>query len=74
MIIISILITKWRRWRNIMENKNEELDKILLREMFNTIRYEEEKNNKINKYDDKQMVNRILKYIIKKAGSEKNEV
>jgi hypothetical protein len=50
-----------------MEN-NQEVDKRLLREMFNDVRSAEIKNVKIQKYDDKQMAQRITKYVIRKAG------
>lgn len=50
---------------------NKELNKILLREMFNTIREYEIKNIKTQKLDDKQMVNVITDYIDKKVRKEK---
>jgi hypothetical protein len=50
-----------------MEN-NQEDDKKLLREMFNDVRNAEIKNVKIQKYDDKQMAQRIAKYVIRKVG------
>lgn len=45
-----------------------EIDKNLLRDMFNAIRTGEIKNVKIQKFDDKQMANQIMKYIEKKVG------
>lgn len=48
-----------------MEDK---IDKKLLRDMFDVIRTDEVKNVKIQKFDDKQMANRIMKYIEKKVG------
>lgn len=49
-----------------MQNKEQEIDKALLREMFNVIRNSEIKNVKIQKFDDKQMAARIAKYISNK--------
>ena len=51
-----------------METK--ELNKKLLREMYNVIRGEEIINIKTQKYDDKQMISRIERYIIKKIEEE----
>ena len=42
---------------------NSELDRRLMREMFNTIRSSEIKNINTQKYDDKAMVRRIEGYI-----------
>ena len=50
-----------------MEN-NQEVDKVLLREMFNAVRNAEIKNVKIQKFDDNQMAQQIAKYITKRAG------
>lgn len=50
-----------------MENNNE-IDKVVLRELFNAIRNAEIKNVKIQKLDDKQMAKQITKYISKKVG------
>ena len=50
-----------------MENNNE-VDKVVLRDLFNAIRNAEIKNVKIQKLDDKQMAKQITKYISKKVG------
>lgn len=55
-----------RGWKNIMGNENAEVDKQLLREMFYEIRNAEIKNVKTGKLDDKQMTERIMKYICNK--------
>ena len=49
-----------------MGNENAEVDKQLLREMFYEIRNAEIKNVKTGKLDDKQMTERIMKYICNK--------
>ena len=68
-MIISLMRTKkWKGWKSIMETK--ELNKKLLREMYNVIRGEEIINIKTQKYDDKQMISRIERYIIKKIEEE----
>lgn len=51
-----------------MENKA--LDEKLLREMYNAIRSAEIKNIKTQKNDDKQMINAIERYIVKKVEEE----
>lgn len=51
-----------------MENKP--LNGTLLREMYNTVRSEEIKNIKTQKYDNRQMVSRIEKYIFDKVQKE----
>ena len=55
-----------------MQN-NDEIDKALLREMFNAIRNFEIKNVKLAKYKDQDMSKHIAKYITKKVG-DKDEV
>lgn len=52
-----------------MENNNE-LNRILLREMFNKVRKFEIKNIKTQKYDDKHMVSEIEKYVLGKIQKE----
>lgn len=52
-----------------MESSSE-VDKVLLRELFNTIRNAEIKNVKIQKLDDKQMAKKITKYISKKVEEQ----
>ena len=52
-----------------MEN-NKELDPILLRRMFDTIRREEIKNSKTQKRDDRGMVKVIEEYISRKVKEE----
>ncbi len=52
-----------------MEN-NKNLNQELMREMFNKIRNAEIKNINIQKYDDKQMVARIMQYVDKKVKEE----
>lgn len=68
MIAFLMLMKKWKGWKNTMANK--ELDPILMREMFNTIRSAEIKNIKTQKNDDKHMVSAITKYVTKKVGKE----
>jgi len=50
---------------------NNELDQKLMRDMFNEIRSFEIKNVKTQKFDNKKMVNSIMKYIFDKVGEEK---
>lgn len=54
--------------------ENNEINKIELRKMFDSIRNEEIKNIKVTKYTDKQMIKRIATYIYKTVGGDKNEV
>ena len=74
MIISLMRKKKWKKWRNIMGNKNE-LDSHLLRTMFNAIRSTEIKNIKTQTRDDKGMVKAIENYVTKKVREEmdKNE-
>lgn len=60
-----------RGWKNIMENESSVVDKQLLREMFYEIRNAEIKNVKTGKWDDKQMTERIMKYICNKIEGNK---
>lgn len=50
--------------------ENNQLDKTLLREMFNRIRSAEIKNIKTQTYADRQMVTSITKYIMKQVEKE----
>lgn len=68
MIAFSMLMKKWKGWKNTMVNKD--LDPTLMREMFNAIRSAEIKNIKTQKNDDKHMVSAITEYITKKVGKE----
>lgn len=68
MIISLMRMKKWKGWKSIMENKA--LDEKLLREMYNAIRSAEIKNIKTQKNDDKQMINAIERYIVKKVEEE----
>ncbi len=49
------------------------MDEQKLREMYDKIRKEELRNDKTSQYDDKGMVDRILKYLHKMAEEEVNE-
>lgn len=60
---------KWKGWRNTMAN-NKELDRELLRKMFNDVRSAEIRNIKIQKNDDKRMVSLIEKYVVKTVEGE----
>ena len=50
--------------------ENNQLDKTLLREIFNKIRSAEIKNIKTQTYADRQMVTSITKYIMKEVEKE----
>jgi len=57
-----------------MQNNGPDLDKKLLREMFNKIRADEISNVKTQKYEDKKMVVDIFQYITSKIEElEKHE-
>ncbi len=49
---------------------NKELDRELLRKMFNDVRSAEIRNIKIQKNDDKRMVSLIEKYVVKTVEGE----
>ena len=49
------------------------MDEQKLRKMYDEIRGVELKNDKTGQYDDKEMVDRIMRYLLKKAKEEVNE-
>jgi len=49
------------------------MDEQRLQKMYDTIRKEELRNDKTGQYDDKAMVDRIMRYILKEAKEEVDE-
>lgn len=49
------------------------MDEQKLRKMYDLIRSDELRNDKTGQYDDKDMVDRIMKYLLKKANEEVDE-
>ncbi len=50
--------------------ENNEIDKKLLRDLFDKVRSAEIKNVKIQKLDDKEMAKTIYKFLKKKLGGD----
>lgn len=67
MTFLLMLKMKSIGWRNIMSDTDK------LKEIYNAIRQDEIKNVRTGKYDDKDMVDRIAKYLLKIARKEQEK-
>lgn len=73
MIPILILMKLKGKWKIIMTNDGKSIDIDKLDDMYKEIYKIELKNDKTGKWDDREMVNGIFKFLMKRAKEEMEE-